>query len=484
VSWLRADPAIHPESYLPDDGAFRRVRAQAGWPAPFAAVTRALDPDTEGYRAAVRQASRKRIAVNAAGAELDAIGAPQVWSEEQGDGVRLAVIDTGIDVNHASLAGNLLEKPSEREGDDFDGNGVPGDRFGVNLAQLAIARGDDGTRLALARRATSRTGTARSPHAPRLGPRHRARLAVRAAAVTARSGVAPRAQIIAVDVQENLRTTLTQRDDDPRMHDSEQPPAELRSSTWARAAGIAYAVGERARADLRVARRRGALDPARRAALRGGQLRDRDLRSRRQASASGAYPSRWRESFLEGSGGGMGVIWDPWTDEESGDPILRPLRALVVAEVTPTAGTSPDLVLPQKAIVPGGTHAAVSNPRNDASSVPDRRSAPLVGSAAAVGLTAGAAVIVTAAHPDLEPWAVREALVTGAAKSPAGALSVPGALAATGRLEQGGACRALLRREPTPEASPWPKIKIKTNADQPYGAPPASPEPEDAQRRR
>ncbi|MGH2901569.1 MAG: S8 family serine peptidase, partial [Solirubrobacteraceae bacterium] len=250
VSWLRADPAIYPESYLPEDGAFLRVHARPGWPTPFTEVTRALDPDTEGYRAAVRQSSSKRVAVNAAGAELDAIGAPQVWGEEQGDGVRLAVIDTGIDVNHASIAGNLLDKSSERDGDDYDGNGVPGDRFGVNLAQLAIATDDDGTRLALGAVTDVADWDGVSSHTRRDWG-HGTALASLAAGVGGLGlplGVAPRAQIIAVDVQENLRTTLTQkRDDDPRMSDSEKPPTELRSSTWARAAGIAYAVGERAR---------------------------------------------------------------------------------------------------------------------------------------------------------------------------------------------------------------------------------------------
>jgi hypothetical protein len=57
-------------------------------------------------------------------------------------------------------------------------------------------------------------------------------------------------------------------------------------------------------------------------------------------------------------------------------------------------------------------------------------------------------------------------------------------MAATGRLEN-GACRALLRREPSREASPWPSIRIKTSADRPLpGAPPASPEPEDTKRGR
>jgi hypothetical protein len=75
---------------------------------------------------------------------------------------------------------------------------------------------------------------------------------------------------------------------------------------------------------------------------------------------------------------------------------------------------------------------------------------------------------------------VRDALVNGAARATNGpVLSVPGALAVAGKQEQ-GACRALLRREPTPEASSWPKLKIKTRASGPLvpdeKTPPASPD--------
>jgi hypothetical protein len=179
----------------------------------------------------------------------------------------------------------------------------------------------------------------------------------------------------------------------------------------------------------------------------------------------------------------MGVVWDPWSDEESSDAVLRPLRALLVADAAPSAGV--DLVLPARAGGPLGISAATSNPRNDGSSVPDRRSAEYVGSVTAVGQSAGAALLVSGARPDLEPWAVREALVTGASRSAAEpALSVAGAIAVTGRLEN-GACRALLRREPSREASPWPTIRVKTSLD-PAGSesPPASPAPEGTHPRR
>lgn len=479
VSALRGDPSIHAESYLPDDGAFRRVRATADWPTPLGVVTRIVDPEAEGYRMAARQTGSARAAAKSAGPELEAIGAPQVWSEEQGDGIRLAVIDTGVDVNHASLAPNLLDKSSERLGDDLDGNGIPGDRYGVNLAQLAISRDDGGSRLSLGSVSDVSDwngATIRTRHDWGHGTAI-ASLAAGAGGQGLPVGVAPRAEIIVVDVQENLRTTATRdRDADPRAHDAESPPAALRSSTWARAAGIAYAVGERARVVT--------------CAWPGDQphwiLHDALLFAEDNCAipicgpgdepeASGDYPSHWRDSWLRANGGEAGVVWDPWTDERSSSVLLRPLRGLLVAEAQPSPGTAPDLVLPVRAASPHGIPAALSNPRNDASSGPDRRIASVAGSPSAVGLAAGAALIVTGSRPDLEPWAVREAMVAGAAGSPEGpALSVPGALAATAKIPP-GACRSLMRRESPKQATPWPKFRVKTNADRPIpGTPPAS----------
>ncbi len=488
VSAFRADPSVFAESYLPDDGAFRRVRATPDWPTPLGVVTRIVDPEAEGYRMASRQTGSARAAAKRAGPELEAIGAPQVWSEEQGDGIRLAVVDTGIDVNHASLAPNLLDKSSERLGDDLDGNGVPGDRYGVNLAQLAIARGDAGTRLALGS-VGDVSDWSGATVLTRRDWGHGTAIASLAAGAGGQGlpvGVAPRAEILAVDVEENLRTTATRdRDADPRAHDAESPPAELRSSTWARAAGIAYAVGERARVVT--------------CAWPGNAphwiLHDALLFAEDNCTiaicgpgdepgASGDFPSHWRDGWLRANGGETGVVWDPWTDAQTGSVLLRPLRGLLVAEVAPARGTSPDLVLPARAASPAGIPAALSNPRNDASTGPDRRIAPVAGSAAAVGLAAGAALLVTGSRPDLEPWAVREALISGAAPSPAGpALSVPGALAATAKIPP-GACRSLMRRELPKQATPWPKFRVKTNADRPIpGTPPASSSEEPARDR-
>ena len=490
VSWLRADPSIYAESYLPADGAFLRVKGRADWPTPLREVTRVVDPDSDGYRTAVQRSAVKRAAANSASPELVAIGAPQVWGQEQGDGVRLAVIDTGVDANHAALVPNLVEKSSERDGDDFDGNGVPGDRFGVNLAQLAIARDEQGAR----RLALGVVGDVSDWDGADVLTRRDwghgtaiASLAAGAGGMGLPLGVAPRAQILVVDVQENLRTSLAApRNDDPRMRDSESAPAQLRSSTWARAAGIAYAVGERARVMT--------------CAWPGEKphwiLHDALLFAEDNCAtlvcgpgdepgATGAYPSHWRQGWLEKNGGDTGVVWDPWSGEESSDVLLRPLRGLLVADAQASPSVSPDLVLPPRVAGSLRVAAALSNPRNDASSVPDRRTAEQSGGVTAVGLTAGAALLVSGERPDLEPWAVREALVKGASRTTGEAgLSVAGAIAATGHMEN-GACRALMRREPTKEVSPWPSLRVKTSLDQPLpGAPPASPEPEDAKRRR
>jgi hypothetical protein len=484
VSWLRGDPAIYPESYLPEDATYLRVSTTtASGPAAFATVTRVIDPDSEAYQKQVREASQKRVMPTQASADLSAIGAPQVWNQEQGENVRIAVIDTGVDIDHAALRPNLVSKPNERAGDDFDGNGVPGDQFGANLAHLAIARSAGGTRLALGV-PTNVSDWAGAEERTRHDLGHGTALASIAAgsgATGTRVGVAPRAQILPVDVQENLRTSLTQRSgDDPRMRNADGPARPLRNgSAWVRAAAIVYAVGERARV----------LTCAWPGQEANWILHDALLYAEDNCAIPvcgpgdepgkvGAYPSQWRESWLRSHGGDTGVVYDPWTGQELSSVLLRPLRATMVTEFAVTTNDEPDLVLPE----PGGMRltldGAVSNPWNDGTSIPDKRTAPVTGSSAAVGLTAGAAVLVTGQRPDLEPWAVRQALVLGSVRSPTGArtLSLPGALAATGQLEE-GICRALQKRDPSRDASPsmWPKVKVKMDSPGGTTAPPPEP---------
>ena len=482
VSWIRTDASIYSESYLPEDGAFLRVAATPSFPAPFAAVTRMVDPDADAYQRQVRLGAQKRVMPTQASPDLSAIGAPQVWNEEQGEGVRIAVIDTGVDIDHASVRANLLDKPSERGGDDLDGNGVPGDRFGANLAHMAIARGaQDKLALGIPSNVSDWAGADEKTRHDWGHGTVVASIAAGSGATGTRIGVAPRAQIVVVDVQENLRTSLTMKTgDDPRMRNGDSTVRPLRPiSVWSRAAGIVYAVGERSRV----------LTCAWPGAQANWILHDALLYAEDNCAvpvcgpgdepgSAGAYPAHWRESWLRTHGGDTGVVYDPWTGQELPSVILRPLRATLVAEVAASPGTDADLVLPEPRGEKISIEGAVSNPWNDGSTIPDKRTAVVTGSAAAVGLAAGSAALVTGTRPDLEPWAVRQALVLGAPKLPIGrTLSMPGAIAATGQLEQ-GICRDLLRREPTKKASPWPKMKVVVDPQHPRpgdAPPPASP---------
>jgi hypothetical protein len=264
------------------------------------------------------------------------------------------------------------------------------------------------------------------------------------------------------------------------MRNADGPARPLRPiSVWSRAAGVVYAVGERARV----------LTCAWPGQEANWILHDALLYAEDNCAIpvcgpgdepgmTGAYPAHWRESWLRKHGGDTGVVYDPWTGAEVPSVLLRPLRGTLVAEVSATPGTDADLVLPAPGGVRLAIEGAVSNPWNDGTTIPDKRTAPVTGSAGAVGLAAGAAVLVTGTRPDLEPWALHQALVLGAVKTPAGpTLSLPGALAATGQQEE-GICRRLLRRNETRDASPWPSLKVKVNpgGDRGTAPPPASPD--------
>ncbi len=81
-----------------------------------------------------------------AGADADLVPA---WTQYQGDGVRIGIVDDGVDYTHADLAPNYDAQYSY-DFNDNDPNPAPvlggtgGDNHGTAVAGLAVARGNDG----------------------------------------------------------------------------------------------------------------------------------------------------------------------------------------------------------------------------------------------------------------------------------------------------------------------------------------------------
>ena len=77
---------------------------------------------------------------------LNAVGAPEAWAAGyRGQGITVAVIDTGVDLDHPDLLGNLYVNPGEIAGNgiDDDGNGYVDDVSGYDFVD-GDARPDDG----------------------------------------------------------------------------------------------------------------------------------------------------------------------------------------------------------------------------------------------------------------------------------------------------------------------------------------------------
>jgi subtilisin family serine protease len=77
---------------------------------------------------------------------LDRVAAPEAWQQSKGQGVIVAIIDTGLQVSHPDLADNVWSNPGETPGNgvDDDADGIVDDVHGVNLLDHTGDVTDDG----------------------------------------------------------------------------------------------------------------------------------------------------------------------------------------------------------------------------------------------------------------------------------------------------------------------------------------------------
>ena len=83
---------------------------------------------------------------------LNAIGAPAAWATTTGEGVRIGIVDTGVDLLHEDLAGAVVEHTScvGSGGDPANchGSGQDDQGHGTHVAGIAAARKDNGRGVA------------------------------------------------------------------------------------------------------------------------------------------------------------------------------------------------------------------------------------------------------------------------------------------------------------------------------------------------
>jgi subtilisin family serine protease len=88
-----------------------------------------------GASAAPAQAASDPLLDDQWGLTDAATGAPQAWTQSRGNGVLVAVLDSGVQLNHPDLANNLWRNPGETPGNgvDDDRNGFVDDVHGANI---------------------------------------------------------------------------------------------------------------------------------------------------------------------------------------------------------------------------------------------------------------------------------------------------------------------------------------------------------------
>jgi subtilisin family serine protease len=105
-------------------------------------------------------------------ADPSAIGAGEAWSQSDGAGVLVAVLDTGLQLDHPDLAGNVWTNPGEIAGNgiDDDHDGIVDDVHGANMFDFSNNVNDDnghGTHVAGIIAARQGNGIGGSGLAPR-----------------------------------------------------------------------------------------------------------------------------------------------------------------------------------------------------------------------------------------------------------------------------------------------------------------------------
>jgi subtilisin family serine protease len=83
---------------------------------------------------------------------INAVGAPAAWAKTTGKGVRIGIVDTGIDLQHEDLAGHIVESTSciNTDGNYLKCEGSAQDEYGhgTHVAGIAAAIKDNGHGIA------------------------------------------------------------------------------------------------------------------------------------------------------------------------------------------------------------------------------------------------------------------------------------------------------------------------------------------------